>query len=156
MILTMKQFKIKPINFIAILSLIIITSCNKTKQHSKWLTGETWQVNTVTIDGQPFDLLPALSFDDCDIYDEICFGNLSIENKGAARFAWQIREKGKIFELSDQTQNKDESNEEAVSFSSSFSGVFNVSEVDKKNMALESQNCKRYPGKKVVIKLTKK
>ncbi|MFN7690618.1 MAG: hypothetical protein ACK5QU_06020, partial [Bacteroidota bacterium] len=73
-----------------------------------------------------------------------------------ARFAWQIREKGKIFELSDQTQNKDESNEEAVGFSSSFSGVFNVTEVDKKNMALESQNCKRYPGKKVVIKLTKK
>lgn len=135
--------------------LIISAACNKTKQHSKWLTGETWVVNEVSIDGSPFDLLPKLNFDDCDIYDEICSGTLEIENDGVANFAWQVREKGSIFELSDQTENVNESNEEAVSFSSSFSGIYNVNNADKKSMELESNNCKRYPGKKVIIKLSK-
>jgi hypothetical protein len=134
---------------------IISSACNKTRQHSKWLTGQTWVVNEVSIDGSSFDLLPKLNFDDCDIYDEICFGTLQIENDGVANFAWQVREKGSIFELSDQTENVNQSNEEAVSFCSSFSGIYNVNNADKKSMELESNNCKRYPGKKVILKLSK-
>jgi hypothetical protein len=134
---------------------IISTACNKTKQHSKWLTGETWKVNEVSIDGAGFDILPQLTFDNCNIYDEICFGTLQIENSGAASFAWQVREKGTIFELSDQSQTVDENNEDAVSFSSSFSGVYKVNDADKKNLEIESDNCKRYPGKKVILKLSK-
>jgi len=134
---------------------IISVACNKTKQHSKWLTGETWVVNEVSIDGAPFDLLPKLNFDDCDIYDEICLGTLQIKKDGLANFERQVRDKGSIFELSDQTENVNESNEEAVSFSSSFSGIYNVNNADKKSMELESNNCKRYPGKKVILKLSK-
>jgi hypothetical protein len=134
---------------------IVSGGCNKTKQHSKWLTGQTWIVNEVSIDGVSFGLLPKLNFDDCDIYDEICFGTLQIENAGVANFAWQVREKGSVFELSDQTENVNESNEEAVSFSSSFSGIYTVNNANKKNMELESNNCKRYPGKKVILKLSK-
>lgn len=132
---------------------ILFAACNKTKQHSKWLTGETWHVNEITIDGNNFGILPKLSFDDCDIYDEICFGTLQFEDAGVANFAWQVRQKGSIFELSDQTQTVDESNEAAVSFSSSFSGIFNINAINKKSMELESKNCKRYAGKTVIIKL---
>ena len=151
----MKNNKLYPFVLLMLTVAIISGACNKTKQHSKWLTGETWKVNELSIDGTPFDILPTLSFDDCDIYDEICFGTLQVEDAGVANFAWQVREKGSIFELSDQTENADESNEESVSFSSSFSGVYQVNDADKKSMELESQTCKRYPGKTVIIKLTK-
>lgn len=151
----MNNIKQYILGFSVFLNLMINVSCNKTKQHSKWLTGETWKVSEVTIDGNSFGLLPQFKFDECDIYDEICFGNLIVENTSMANFAWQIREKGSIFELSDQTQNVSESNEEAVSFSSSFSGIYDVNQMDKKSMELESNNCKRYPGKKVIIKLNK-
>jgi hypothetical protein len=151
----MRNFKIKNISIIFIGLLLITTACNKTKQHSKWLTGETWKVSSISIDAQPFDLLPTLTFDDCDIYDEICFGSLKTEGEGTASFAWQIRNKGTEFELSDQTQNVDESNEEAVSFSSSFSAVYTINESTKKEMEIESSTCLRYPGKKVIIRLSK-
>jgi hypothetical protein len=151
----MKNNKLYPFVLLMLTVAIISGACNKTKQHSKWLTGETWKVNEVSIDGAPFDLLPKLNFDDCAIYDEICFGTLQIENDGVANFAWQVREKGSIFEFSDQTENVNESNEEAVSFSSSFSGIFNVNSANKNSMELESTNCKRYPGKKVIFKLSK-
>ena len=151
----MKNNKLYPFVLLMLTVAIISGACNKTKQHSKWLTGETCKVNEVSIDGAPFDMLPKLNFDDCDIYDEICFGTLQIENDGVANFAWQVREKGSIFEFSDQTENMNESNEEAVSFSSSFSGLFNVKSANKNSMELESTNCKRYPGKKVILKLSK-
>jgi len=149
----MKNIKIYAITIITFS--IFNAACNKTKQHSNWLTGETWKVNEISIDGAAFSILPQLSFDDCNIYDEICFGTLQVENSGTASFAWQVREKGSIFELSDQTQSVDESNEKAVAFSSSFSGIYKVNNADKKIMELESENCKRYPGKKVILKLSK-
>jgi hypothetical protein len=151
----MKNNNIYSIAILMLSFLMFNTACNKTKQHSNWLTGETWKVTEVSIDEAPFDILPILSFNDCNIYDEICFGTIQAEGAGYANFAWQVREKGTIFELSDQTENVDENNEEAVSFSSSFSGIFNVNDADKNSMVLESQNCKRYPGKKVLIKLAK-
>lgn len=149
----MKNIKFYAITIIT-LSLISI-ACNKTKQQSKWLTGETWQVTEITIDGAAFAILPKLSFDECNIYDEICFGTLQVEDSGTASFAWQVREKGSIFELSDQSQTIDKNNEEAVSFSSSFSGIYQLNDMDKKHMEIESSNCIRYPGKKVLIKLSK-
>jgi hypothetical protein len=151
----MKNYKIKSISIIFISLLFVAAACNKTKQHSNWLTGETWKVTSISIDGQPFDILPTLTFDDCNIYDEICFGNLKAEGDGTASFAWQIRNKGTEFELSDQTQEVNESNEEAVSFSSSFSAVFNINKATKKEMEIESSTCVRYPGKKVIINLSK-
>jgi len=151
----MRNNKTIRISLLMISILWITAACNKTKQHSKWLTGETWKVNEVSIDGQPFNLLPTLSFEDCNIYDEICFGNLQVEGDGIARFAWQVRDKGNEFELSDQTETVNESNEEAVSFSSSFSAIYKVNSATKKEMELESNNCLRYPGKKVIIKLSK-
>jgi hypothetical protein len=151
----MKNNKLSTLVLLILTIGIISSACNKTRQHSKWLTGQTWVVNEVSIDGSPFDLLPKLNFDDCDIYDEICFGTLHFENDAVANFAWQVREKGCIFELSDQTENVNQSNEEAVSFCSSFSGIYNVNNADKISMELESNNCKRYPGKKVILKLSK-
>lgn len=151
----MKNNKLYTIALLLLSFSLMNTACNKTKQHSKWLTGETWKVNEVSIDGDPFDLLPSISFDDCDIYDEICFGTIQLDGTGLANFAWQVREKGSVFELSDQTENVDESNEEAVSFSSSFSGIYSITTFNKKSMELESKTCKRYPGKNVIIKLSK-
>lgn len=140
---------------LALFSATFFASCNKTKQHSNWLTGESWQVTAISIDGQEFNLKPTFNFDDCAIYDEICFGTLQLDAQGSASFAWQIRDKGNTFELSDQTENIDSNNEIAVSFTSSFSGIYKMNHIDKKNLEIESSACKRYPGKKVLIQLSK-
>lgn len=151
----MRNYKNNRISIVIISLVIIFASCNKTKQHSNWLTGETWKVTHLSLDGQPLDLKPALTFDDCNIYDEICFGSVKADGEGTAVFAWQIRKKGTEFELSDQTQDINEGNEVAVSFSSSFSGIYSINKATKKEMELESNACVLYPGKKVIINLSK-
>ena len=148
----MKQFKVM---LLCVAFMLLNLACNKTRQHSKWLCGETWKVNEITIAGQPDNLKPVLHFGECAIYDEICFGTLQLEEEGYASFAWQIRAKGSIFELSDQTEMVNAGNEKAVSFSSSFSGIFNINEITKKRMIISSDNCKKYAGKEVVISFVK-
>ena len=152
----MNTFKFIKINlFIATLALFFF-SCNKTKVRSNRLTGETWVTESITIDGQAFEPLPTFTFDKCAIYDEICFGALQTSDESVANFAWQIREKGTIFELSDQTENKTISNEKAVDFCASFSGNYSITETTKNKLTLESTTTVRHKGKKVLIVLKKK
>lgn len=151
----MKNNKRNSTLLIIIAFTLINFACNKTKQHSKWLCAETWKVNEISIAGQPVNLNPLMRFGECAIYDEICFGTLQLDDEGYATFAWQIRGKGSVFELSDQSEIVNEGNEKAVLFSSSFSGIYQVTEISKKGMIITSDNCKTYAGKNVVIKLVK-
>jgi hypothetical protein len=132
-----------------------ITSCNKTKQYSSLLSGETWKVTAITVDGTPYDILPTLSFNACDIYDEICMAEATTGAPRVANFAWQIRDKGTTFELSDQTREVDNDNQDAVTFTSSFSGVFSITEATKSKMIFNSTATIRYPNKVVIITIEK-
>ena len=145
-------FKIK-----LLIALIFITtiSCNKTKQNSNRLSGGTWKVTSIVIDEIPYDILPSFTFNDCNIYDEICTGAISTDGAGTAEFAWQVRDKGTTFELSDQTVIVNETNEEAVSLSSSFSGIYHIDNLSKNSMQMNSTSTVRYPGKSVIITLEK-
>lgn len=152
----MNTFKLIKLNLLVVTVALFLFSCNKTKVRSNRLTGETWTTESITIEGKAFDPLPTFTFDKCAIYDEICFGTLRTSDESVANFAWQIREKGTIFELSDQTENTNHSNEEAVDFCASFSGIYTINEGTKNNMLLESTSTVRYAGKKVILTLKKK
>ena len=128
-----------------------LTACSKTKKYSKRLAGEEWTAKSVTIDGQATDEHFVLAFDDCDIYEELCMGTWESEEGHAhgteeeVRFVWQFREKGKVFQLSNQTEGH-----EAVQ-ASSFSGIYDVMEMDKEHFKITSASTVGYLGKKVEI-----
>jgi hypothetical protein len=134
--------------------LLFTTACNKTKKNAKLLSGETWAVSSITIDGTEASELAVLHFDDCVIYDELCSGNW-INGDGhsntadeGATFYWQIREKGKVFELSNQSEDEYAFN------CSQYSGVYDIVNLDKTNMEIKSTATVGYSGKTVIIKMS--
>jgi hypothetical protein len=143
-----------------VVGIATLASCNKTKQASKRLSGETWKVVELSVDGITQAELPTtLVFNDCDIYAESCNGEWN-RDAHHAHFIWQFREKGKKFELSNQSSAEDAHGggheaEENIAQCAEFSGVYEVINQDKKMLFLESMNTIGYAGQKVVFKLEK-
>jgi hypothetical protein len=154
----MKNYKtlktIALVIFIAVLG--IFAACNKTKQGSNRLMGHHWDVEEFTIDGVANNELYELDFEDCSIYKETCEGHLMTREGGEAHFAWQIRDKGKIFELSDQSDHSHgEKDKRAIFLSASISGVYQIDKQTRKEFEISSTETAQYKGKKVVIKMHK-
>ncbi|MGL4599062.1 MAG: hypothetical protein ACRCYO_16200, partial [Bacteroidia bacterium] len=77
-----------------------------------------------------------------------------------ADFVWQFRDKGKTFELSNQSTAEDAHGggheaEENIAQCMEYSGVYVVKEQSKKELSLESKTTIGYAGQKVVLKLEK-
>lgn len=142
--------------------ILIAGACNKVKRSTHKLEG-TWKAEVFTINGAAETELPSFSFDDCDAYDEVCEGELFNDEDGHADFAWQFREKGKVFEYSNQASMDGHSHaagtahaeEEAVMLSQELSGIYEVIEQDKKHFKIKSSSTLGYNGQEVVIELHK-
>jgi hypothetical protein len=138
-----------------IISTIAIFSCNKTKQNAKTLQGSTWNMTALTIDGVADTNLAELEFGEGNIYKEVLTGkwhNYGHSHGAAAAevgFAWQFRDKGKTFEISNQSEGDD-----AVQCSQ-LSGVYNVESSSKTEYEFSSNATIGYSGQKVVIKMKK-
>jgi len=134
---------------------IAITSCNKTKQNAKIFEGTTWIVTSLTIDGVADTALPELEFGEGDIYKEVLTGlwhnTGHTHGTGAAeiKFAWQFRDKGKTFEISNQSEGDD-----AIQCSQ-LSGVYTVNSKEVNGYEISSAATIGYNGKKVIIKMKK-
>jgi hypothetical protein len=151
---------------LGLISLVSFTSCNKTNSLSKRLSGETWKVTSLLIDGEieEEDHLPEFTFDECDIYDEVCMAEWHIEDEHA-EFAWQFDEKGTIFTISNQTtaehdhdhEEEEEEHEEElvepVDQCQDLSGTYDVDEMDNKVMKISSNATIGHDGVMVVIEL---
>jgi len=141
---------------IALFTIILVSACNKTTHYSNLLTGEKWAITEFTVDGDPQEELPHLEFEDCKIYDESCTGDLVTHEGGKAHFIWQIRDKGKTFEYSDQTEHTHaEADHHAIEISAALSGIFSIEEKSRKTMTMNSSALNGFIGKKVIIKLEK-
>ncbi|MGL5891527.1 MAG: hypothetical protein ACRC3B_16675 [Bacteroidia bacterium] len=152
--------KIHFFSTLAVVLLLVISSCNKTKQTSDRLAGNTWKVTTLTVDGTPEAHTPVLTFEDCEIYSGAsCKGDWTHDSYHA-HFIWQFREKAKKFELSNQSTLEDAHGggheaEENIIQCQNFSGVYDV-EVRKKDvMEFKTTNAVGFPGQTVVMKLEK-
>ncbi len=143
-----------------------LNSCNKVKSTSKRLmkTGD-WKVTELSVNGVNEEELPKWEIDDCDIYDESCFGEWKNDEGGHAEFIWQFREKGEVFELSYQAEEDDHEEEgehehdhaaeEAAEQAANFSGVYEVEKKEKKVMEFTSSSTVGYSGSRVKIKVEK-
>lgn len=142
---------------LAVIFTVSFTACNKTRQYSKRMAGETWQVTELSVDGTNEAELPVLVFEDCDIYEESCRGEWKNEEGGHGEFVWQFRKKGKVFEISNQSDHSHgHADEEAQVQLSNFSGVYDVTGHKKEEMRFESSSTAGFPGHKVVIKMERK
>lgn len=151
---------------VGMLFLTGLNSCNKVKSASKRLmkTGD-WKVTELSVNGVNEEELPKWEIDDCDIYDESCFGEWKNDEGGHAEFIWQFREKGEVFELSYQVEEHDHEEEgehehdhaaeEAAEQAANFSGVYEVEKKEKKVMEFTSSSTVGYSGSRVKIKVEK-
>lgn len=147
----------KIVNVTAIAVLLILTdACNKTKTYSNRLDGGNWKVTELSIDGVNQSELPQWNINECDIYGESCTGEWINHEGGHAEFVWQFREKGKTFEISNQSDHThSHADEEAQLQCSEFSGVYTVEESGKKRIKFKSTSTLGYSGNTTVIVIEK-
>ena len=131
----------------------VILGCSKDKKFSKRLSGENWEVISLKIDNEPQEDLPNLSFDECNIYKETCFGKWSL-NSNEANFAWQLREKTTIFEISNQSLVTAEKEAEIIQCMN-LSGIYEVLAFSKSEFKIKSNTTVGYGGTDVEILLKK-
>lgn len=150
----------KKIILLASVTLIValaFTACNKTKLYANQLDGGEWYVTELSVEGINEAELPHWNIGDCDAYKESCTGEWKNDEGGNGKFAWQFREKGKKFEISNQSElTGDHAQDEVVLQCQNFSGVYDVIEHKKKSMKFESTTTLGFSGKKVVITIEKK
>ena len=154
----MKTLKILSLSAIL---LIGFTACNKTKINSKRLMkAGDWKITELSVDGSNEAELPSWEIEDCDLYNESCFGEWKNEEGGHAEFVWQFREEGETFEISYQAEEEDghehdHAAEEVAAQAFAFSGVYEVIERKKKKMEFKTISALGHTGKTVVIKIEK-
>lgn len=146
----------KIIIFLAIsTSALAIISCNKTKQNAKTLQGTTWNITSLIIDGVADTNFAELEFGEGNIYKEVLSGkwhnagNSHGTSAAEISFVWQFRDKGKTFEISNQSEGDD------ALQCSQLSGVYQVENSTKTEYEFSSSATIGYNGKKVVMKMKK-
>lgn len=93
----------KKLTIIFLLSVFVFASCNKDKRNSNRLINRgPWQVTTLTVDGVSDSLLPVITFDDCDIYEDTCTAQWMLSSSRKNEFNWQFNDKAKTFIISRQ------------------------------------------------------
>lgn len=140
------------IYILTLITLLMIFSCNKNKQSSITLQGTTWKFTSLKIGGLSDSSFATLKFNEGNIYNEVLTGGWS--NKGNTQtetviFAWQFRDKGKTFELSNQSEGDD-----AIQCSE-LSGIYAVDELTETTMKINTTSALGYVNKKVEIVLAK-
>lgn len=139
---------------IAITALIFTISCNKSKRNSKKLDDNKWKAVELSVDGVNVSELPTFKFNDCDIYKEACKGWWYLGEDGHSETAWQFRNKGKEFEISNQADHAHGLEDvKAADQCIAFSGVYNVIKSTRNKMEFESTKTFKYPNQKVVLKI---
>lgn len=146
---------------------VLATGCNKTKSFSNRLSGETWAVTKLTIDGEEeeSDHFPTLEFADCDIYEEVCEGHWMLEGE-EAHFAWQFDERGSLFTISNQStaehdhdhEHEDDAEHEhadPVDQCQDLSGTYDVEEMKRSTMTIKSTSTVGHEGEEVMLVLEK-
>lgn len=151
----------KIIGITALIILIGLSSCNKTKTTAKrFMKAGKWEVSELSVDATNEDELPTWEIGDCDIYKESCFGKWENEEGGQTNFVWQFSEKANTFEISHQiigeVDEEDHPFQDVADQAYKFSGVYNVEKRKKDNMIFTSSQTVGFPNQNVKIEIKKK
>lgn len=133
---------------------IVVFACSKTQRKSKKLDDNKWRASTLTVDGVSETALPEIKFNESDIYDKASKGWWYWGEDGHAEIAWQVRDKGKTFEFSNQADHVHgfedvKASEQAIN----YSGVYKITKLTRNSFEIESSETFGNKGKKVIIKM---
>ena len=140
----------------AFICIALLVSCNREKRYSrKLMKGETWEVVSITADGQETPLAGSkwLVTSDVDIYDSVP-RVMWTSNGEDAVFEWQFRDKGKQFILSyyqlcEECEGVDM---DALDYAAyDLTGTYSVERHGRNKMEFKSNTTIGYPDKEVVI-----
>ena len=140
----------------AFICITLLVSCNREKRYSrKLMKGETWEVVSITADGQETPLAGSkwLVTCDVDIYDSVP-RVMWTSNGEDAVFEWQFRDKGKQFILSyyqlcEECEGVDM---DALDYAAyDLTGTYSVERHGRNKMEFKSNTTIGYPDKEVVI-----
>jgi hypothetical protein len=93
----------KKLTVIFLLSVVVFASCNKDKHNSNRLINRgPWQVTALTVNGVSDSLLPIITFDNCNIYEDTCTAQWMLSSSRKNEFNWQFNDKAKTFIISRQ------------------------------------------------------
>lgn len=145
----------KRIVYITLFALTLLGySCNKTKTSSNRLDGQKWNVTELSVDGVNQTQLPVIKFSECEIYKESCKGLWYLGETGHGGIVWQVRDKGKTLEISNQADHSHTIEDvKAAEQCIAFSGVYKIISSKRKKMEFETSSAYAYSGKKVVLKI---
>jgi hypothetical protein len=134
---------------------VLLMFCDKNKRSSRRLDNDKWKVTTLTVDGKNQDTLPIIKFTFCQIYEETCTGSWS-SSDGKATIAWQFRDEGKTFELSNQSDHGHSlADLNAVDQCIRFTGVYEVVNYKRKYLEVKSSKTYGYMDKTVIMIMEK-
>jgi hypothetical protein len=134
--------------------LLLLVACSKSKKYSRRIDGHSWNVVEMTVNGVPDPARPVLKFKDCEIYKESCTGTWNGASGGHSHIAWQFRNQGREFELSNQSDHAhDLQDVKAVEQSIRYSGVYEVVSSKRKSLSVRSTQTQGFPSETVVIRL---
>lgn len=144
-----------------IVVLLCATACSKTKRYANRLSGETWKITSVSIGQVPqqAEKYASLIFEDCDIFEDTCHGQWSLDTS-KADFIWQVNDQGKTFILAcltlyEDVQGTEEGgqNYDALKQCQFMSGYYTIDKMKKKTMEISSNETAGYRGVKVEMVL---
>ena len=148
----------KILAFTSILA-VFLFSCNKEKRYSKKLIkGETWSVESISVDGTSLNTNSTWFVKGDDIYETVSQVEWNPGNANNANFEWQFKEKGKKWVLN-YLQNCEECDgnltDELDYLAYNLSGTYTVEKHKRKEMIFTSTETQQYANQKVEIKLVR-
>ncbi|WP_159038362.1 hypothetical protein [Brumimicrobium mesophilum] len=140
-----------------VVTLLLVSSCNKEKRFSKKLMkGDNWTITNLTVDDESYGYYGNwLVEQDVNIYDSIPKIQWTSNGENAT-FQWQFQDKGKTFEIvyKDPTCVNCTTPPEDLDFQCYFlSGKYEVIKHKKDLMEFNSLNTIGFKGKEVKIKI---
>ena len=146
--------------YVTSILVVFLISCNKEKRYSKKLIkGETWSVESISVDGTSLNSNSTWLVKGGDIYETVSQVEWNTGNVNSANFEWQFKEKGKKWVLN-YLQNCEECDgiltDELDYLAYYLSGTYSVEKHKRKEMIFTSTETKQYANQKVEIKLVRK
>jgi hypothetical protein len=146
------------LSIVLLFSIVVFASCNKDKRNSNRLINKgPWQVTTLTVNGVSDSLLPIITFDDCNIYEDTCTAQWMLSSTRKNEFIWQFNDRANTFTISRQFD------EDTIAFvldivkwqCYQYSGTYHVIKAKRNNIEFESSTTVGYSGQKVRMVIEK-
>lgn len=150
----MERWAKQVLSLVLIFTLLVLSSCDKTKSaQKKFIKEGRWVATEISTENISVDKLPNLDINSCDDQTNFCTGVWRHPFGSYCKFNWKFSNLGGDFEFYTDTLS---SEPESMAYSQclNFSGVYKVKKSKRNEFHFESKATKGYPGVMVTFLLS--